>query len=290
MQDYSPVAATISKAVAESRTRTLTGSKLRLLVSSAHPEFNALNYSARNLRDFVRKFVPEVVEKGRAGADPVYGLLESIQSPVEQITLFDSTPKLQSHTPLDSLLTDPRVWKTFASPQSPWRLFWDRQTGLIRVVDPAKSDPVGPDWIQIPPCSADVLLQIGRDFAATVPEVFRSLLISAFQEKKWWLPFFDTLQAIGLRSKWVIYRRRRIIAEFERVITDLVREHPQSTTRADHPVRAEGQEDRRGISLPPGGAELTKKVAIAALSRMTDAELRALNLPLGYVLDALNTQ
>jgi hypothetical protein len=259
---------------------------LTFVLKSAHPDFSAAAYSAKNLRAFIRQNVPNLVERGRAGADVVYGLSGSSETePVEQLALFERVPRPISHAPLDSLLTDPRVWKTFASPQSPWRLFLNRSTGLVKVIAPSDLTPPENDWSQIPPCPAETLLEVGRDFIATVPESFRAVLEGTLQEKKWWLPFFDVLQGIGLKTKWIAYRRRRIVAEFERTITALIRDFatlppgdvPHKEIPIDHPP-----------VQPWAGHANIRKLAIEAVTRMTEAELRSLNLPLGYVIDALN--
>jgi len=285
MEDSSVIAATISKSVAGSKTKTLTGAQLRFILKTAHADFVPLNYSARNLRAFIRQFVPDVVERGRAGADVVYGGKEPEQepAPVEQISLFDRGASSLPRTPLDSLLTDPRVWKTFASPQSPWRLFLNLRSGVVKVINPTEAAPDVSPWVLIPPCPAEVLLQIARDFVATVPETFQPLLARTFEDKKWWLPFFEVLQALGLRPKWIPFRRRRIVVEFERIITTLMRESPDGAQK-----ELPRERQLPTPAAPAAGLETTRKLAIEAVGRMTEGELRSLNLPLGYVLDALN--
>ena len=284
MQDPSAFVPTISKAVAEARSKALTGARLRAILKSAHPEFEPQEY-AKNLRAFVREFVPDVIEKGRAGADVVYGSSSPESDTDEQMALFELASKTRlPHAPLESLLIDQRVWKTFASPQSPWRLLLDPQTGSVRVIRPSEAAPAGSNWVEVPPCPAETLLQIAKDFVASVPETVRVVLINTLQEKKWWLPFFDVLQAVGLRTKWIAYRRRRIVAEFERMVTTIIRETVSSQPGDRPQIRAQKEQE----STSPPSQSIARSLAMGAVARMTEAELRSLNLPLGHIIDSLN--
>ena len=91
---------------------------------------------------------------------------------------------------------------------------------------------------------------------------------------------------VGLKMRWVDFRRRRIAEEFEKAIPAPPVEPTTSrgiATFTDHIAFPVPQQVATQNSL-------LRRIVSDAVQKMTDAELRALNLPLGYVLDALTTR
>lgn len=278
--------------------RPIRGNQLSATVKTFLPDFNPEEFHCRNLREFLRKHAAnEVMELGRAGMDVIYGLRSAgQQQPLFEVTplgktALDTTP--DSGAPLNQLLADRRVWKTFVTPDSPFRLFLAPSTRRITVLSPGYTPD--PSWIEVPHISADILLQIAKDFIAQLPAVQQGPLVTAIEQPRWWLGFFDLLTTLGLKMRWIYFRRRRIAEEFERAMPTLP---PESA-----PTQVQARDAVLGIQTPAHHAalpasepalalqkSLLRRIASDAVQRMTDTELRALNLPLGYVVDALTAR
>jgi hypothetical protein len=262
--------------------RPLRGSELSVLVKAAHPEFSAEAFGYRTLRDFVRKQASEIVEVGRAGMDVQYSL-KATQAKLQAEIASITSVGFADHA-LDQLMRDPRAWKTFTSPDSPFRLYLTDQ-GVVRSMH-SNSRPL-PEWREIQRISPEVLLQIGKDFTDDLDEIQKSVLVPALREPKWWFPFFDRLQSLGLKYKWVEFRRKRIRDEFKRKIEEigtlpLPPLQEAALASVPQPTVAPSAQTQSGLSI--------RKIAADVVQRMTESELRGLNLPLGYVVDSLTTR
>lgn len=143
-----------------------------------------------------------------------------------------------------------------------------------------------PEWREIQRISPEALLQIGKDFTADLDDIQKSVLVPTFQELKWWFPFFDRLQSLGLKYKWVEFRRKRIREEFRKRIEELGTlplPQPQELALAFVPQPT-------AVSTQTQSELSIRKIAADVVQRMTESELRGLNLPLGYVVDSLTTR
>ena len=92
--------------------------------------------------------------------------------------------------------------------------------------------------------------------------------------------------SLGLKSKWIEFRRRRIREEFQRLVgeTGISLPVPEHTVS---PVSALAEPDvRTRLDSIPSVRQIVSEV----VQRMTEPELRALNLPLGYVIDSLRAR
>jgi hypothetical protein len=266
--------------------RPLKGSELSILAKTSALDFAPVKFGCRNLREFIRRYAAdEITEVGKAGMDVVYAIRIAEQQPLfESSSVVESAKPAESRGPLGQLLSNPRIWKTFASPSSPFRLFLVPSDGTIRVLRPGYSPD--PTWLEVPRISADRLLQIAKDFIAELPGSQQASLLSLLDKPSWWLEFFDWVRTLGLKTRWTLFRRRRIAEEFERAVPAL----PAVATTAPQPVPV--SEITPSVqSLSPAGAQSEmKRIAAEVVHRMTDSELRALNLPLGYVMDVLTTR
>ena len=266
--------------------RPLKGSELSVLVRTSLPEFDPLKFGCRNLRDFVRSYASnEIREVDKAGMDIIYGLRSEEQPP-----LFQAPPSqiaTQSSTNPDNrglvgqLLENPRIWKTFASPETPFRLFLVPASRQIRVVRPNQA--ADPNWIEIPRIAAEKLQQIARDFISALPEAQQGVLSPTLTQTRWWFPFFELVRTLGLKFRYIAYRRSRLIDEFERSLPTL----PSVPQPPEEAILSQP------IPETPAGTETEsamKRIAAQVVQRMTDSELRSLNLPLGYVVDVMTTR
>ena len=288
MEDQTAVSNTILRTISESRTKTLTGGQIRDAIKVSYPNFQPSDHGARNLRDFIRIFIPPVVEESRAGMDVVYGLRDV--SPETRAPSADGALPIETHESLDSslprsyLLGNLQVWKTFSNPGSPWKLFFQPSTGTVRSF--AQNETPDASWISVPSYSPEAFRQIARSFIDTVPEPYRPVLTQTLTERKWWLPFFEVLRNIGLKTSWIAFRRERLVDEFDRIIAGILEEQ---RNRAVGPPETGHipQETSQPQSSTLTGDTLLRKLAVDAIARMSEAELRALNIPLGYIVDSL---
>ncbi len=225
------------------------------------------------------------MEQGRAGMDILYVARSPEQQPLFEKSQLAKSPNLppMQRGPLRQLLANPRIWKTFVTPTMPFKLFVNSTSGQIRVYHP--EDAPGSPWLEIPRMSAEKLLQIARDFIDEMPEPQRAPLSRLLDDPKWWISYFEYIRTLGLSRRWIQHRRRRIVDEFEKSLPAL----PAPIPDVPPPPIADPQTpaaDVPAIALESG----LKQVAVNVVQRMNDSELRSLNLPLGYVLDALKAR
>ncbi len=290
MEDQTAVSNTILRTISESRTKTLTGGQIRDAIKASYPSFQPTDYGARNLRDFIRTYIPAIKEESRAGMDIVYGLREAAPEPSPSAPKavqpqYNDVVAAASALPRSYLLGNQQLWKTFANPNSPWKIFLQPNTGIVRTFGP--NDATEPSWLPVPPCSPEAFRRIARSFIDTLAEPYRPVLTQTLTERKWWLPFFEVLRTIGLKTSWITFRRERIIEEFERTIASVLEEwrNRPATPLESRQGSTTGCEPLQPQSLT--GDPLLRKLAIDAITRMSEAELRALNIPLGYIVDSL---
>lgn len=273
--------------------RPIKGNQLSVVVRTHFPEFDPETFQCRNLREFIRKHAADdVMEIGRAGMDIVYGLRSvGQQQPLFEPAVADTTRPSDQNTPLGQLLANPRIWKTFASPDTAFRLFLSPSTRQVTVLRPGYV----PDssWVEVPHISAGALLQIAKDFISDLPEFQRAPLTAAIDQPRWWIGFYDLVRTLGLKMRWIYFRRRRIAQEFERAMPALPTEltpPAQSQPTSQEATRPELVIQSTAVKPSALSVSPLKRVATEVVQRMTDPELRALNLPLGYVVDALTTR
>lgn len=263
--------------------RPLKGSQLSVLVKTVLPGFSPESFGHRTLREFIRKNAPEIMELGRTGMDISY-CLKSSQTQIP----FEEDSKDANSDVLSQLMRNTRAWKTFTTPQSSFCMYLtDRR--ILRTLH-CQSKPL-PEWREIRRMSSESLLEIGKEFVASLDDMQKSMLMPLLSDPKWWIPFFERLQPLNLKSRWIEFRRKRIREEFQRRLDEL------STVA---PVMAEKMPEAAQV-VPPlviasdvvqqSRAEFSiRQIAADVVQRMTESELRALNLPLGYVLDSLATR
>ena len=142
--------------------RPIKGNQLSVVVRTHFPDFNPEKFQCRNLREFIRKYAADdVMEIGRAGMDIVYSLRSvGQQQPLFEPAVADTTKPSDQSTPLGQLIANPRIWKTFASPETAFRLFLAPSTKQVTVLRPGYTPD--PSWIEVPHISAEALLQIDR--------------------------------------------------------------------------------------------------------------------------------
>ena len=287
MDDSSVVARHVLELLEGAEKKTLPGSQLAAVVKFRVPGFKPVEHGCANLREFITKHLPSsVTEVRRQGADIVYGV-----RPPAQVEVAENSPAQEQSraevAPRARVFIDPAVWKTFSNPTTNYKLFGNPDTKEIRVTFPGEASPASP-WVQIPSCTAESHLQIARDFVSSVAETSHQTLLSQLLDKpRWWVPFFGMAEQLGLAAPWTAFRSQRLLKQLESALDRLgipLPEHQGTLSRrermAAHPSEVRSASgDRRDLLL--------RRLAVGVVQQMSTAELRALVLPLGYVVDEL---
>ena len=286
------IASYISDTVKSSRGETISGAELATLVRFRFRDFSPPLYGCTNVREFIRKFVTGVVEVGLAGADIVYGLPQ----PTESQPQTPGLPVAPAHVPPLAAVArghqlDPSIWKTFTSPSGPFKLYANPQTGEVHVVPPGEARP-GPPWIHIPPCSAEFLLQIAKDFIEAHTDAAQKVeLARTLNEPSWWNAYYALLQQYGVMTRWNQFRRDRILGEFNASLERLGISSSGFASRAAAlavtPRRQTPVRTWEPSQSPTRQDSSLRSLAVEVVRTMPTAELRALKISLGTIADAL---
>src|SRR5258708_7662268 len=124
----------------------ISGTDLMAAVRAAFPEFAPSDYGCSNLRDFIRRLVPEVVAAGRRGMDYSYALAQEGGLPV--------SPMLDKAPLNDLRSSELSAWKTYSSPNGLFKLYANKVDGKLCVRPPGAAHP-GDFSMEIPPLSAE---------------------------------------------------------------------------------------------------------------------------------------
>ena len=201
MNDASTVVRSIVSLLNSSQGQKLLGSELSVLLRQEHPQFRPSDYSCRNLREFIQRNSPEVLSVGRSGGDYVYST-RAVATSFPASTLETPSTTVTEKRNSSELAIESNVWKTYVSPNGPYRLFVNPQTADFHVVAPSDTTPGSP-WQQIPPCPATMHLQIARDFVATLgDQEAQAELAGVLQQEVWWPQFAARTQNRNLGTQW----------------------------------------------------------------------------------------
>ena len=268
------------------RSKSVAGGELAQFLKFTFRGFSPLLYGFPNLRVFLQRNAPDVIIVGRAGGDVVYGL--KAHHPDAAALKPSFQPPRQEVFNRDTELNFGReVWKTYSSPQSFWRLYGNPETGALQVIPPGSGDLPTP-WVLIPPCTPEVHVEIANDFLSELPdERNATTLRQTLGQPRWWDVFHTTAMQLGLLREWQTYRRRRLKKHFLETLSKLkipLKEEPirrpivptfTPPQMAAHNVKSEKLSE----------VERIRRSVISAVERMSITELKALPIPVGYLLD-----
>lgn len=268
--------------------KVLRGSELAVLLKVQHPGFAPQIFGCFNLRDFLRKFVPEIVVVAKSGGDVIYGLKREKGTEEAKRPGFDAG--LENWAEQGFTIKDSKVWKTFATPSSKFLLCGNPTTSEVQVIPPSQTPPGAP-WVRIPSCPEDTHKKIAQDFIATLPDANqRAVLGKTFETHPWWIYYLHSARQIGQGINWLSYRRQRIEQEFKKALHAVgIQGNYSVIGRFDSYQRELRTPAQLLTGLPQDftpSPEL-RRIISAALDRMSETELRSVWLPIGLVLDAL---
>lgn len=289
MQQAEDVAAFLLDFLRRTPGQTLTGTQLAQVLRIAYKGFNPLAYGCTNIRAFVARYASPIKEVGTAGADRIYSL-NAQAAQAAQTSSPESAPTDSRYSNVGRGYLDVPVWKTFVSPNTVFKLFANKETGAVRVVKPQETQPSQP-WVQIPTLSSDFHRKLAVDFADSLPlSDQREAFMQTLAGPRWW----DEIQAvtlrIGIAREWNSYRRRKILERYHELLKGA--EVPVSLVEhigtGPQQAPAQGGTHRQPEVRETPNASQLRDLVLRAVRRMTQAELRALAIPLGYIADELN--
>ncbi len=198
-------------------------------------------------------------------------------------------------------VASPDIWRTFVSPNSPQHLVISRSAGRLisRDVPASQSD----DELAVSKASPDEHDAIRADFPATLSKSMAELLnshVDPTAEFETWIEALRT-KIPEVMPKWGQYRRSRLSDLLRARIDKLQLEDPlkhevlkqiktseMAAYAAQKGIQAAAEKQTVKLANDSNDA-ITKarRIAHAAIDLLSYEELRALRLPLGAVLDAI---
>jgi hypothetical protein len=288
MDQTQEISRKIAQLISESPDGTMLGVRLGASLRAYFPNFRPITYGCRNLRHFLAKYVPEVSEKSRSGADVLYTVAQA--APLNRPTILENSAGAPN--PMEPayirLPTSAYNWKAYSNPGHPFLLAANRETGMLRALP--QDSVVAEPWVVVPKPTAEAHSEIAGEFAASLPEPHKTNLGALLHDPKWYVRFSNVAARNGLGLKWAAFRRAKLVSRFSdslRALTIPLTPQPARTTGA--PSWAS--------SLTGPGAQTTisaaseessfRDLVCKVISELPLSELRLLKLPVGSVFDAL---
>ncbi|MEB1182509.1 hypothetical protein VDP30_14090 [Xanthomonas campestris pv. campestris] len=246
----------------------ISGAELTRRLRERWPQWTPLALESKTLRAFIVDNLPGVGVVGRRGLDPVYGVVSA------------STPASK----------DENLWRIWSSPGSPYALTLSPRDGRLEAIERDGVSSEGLVKLNAP--TAEGHRQIARDFLVHQFQGASSEMEPLISNRvHWWQQWMKEVKKRGLSASWGQFRFHRLLALFRSEL-------------ANHGVEAEVEDSAiiqlRG-SMTPDGPEMRiseplaasdslsqlRQIAISAIEKMSEEQLRGMKVPLGSVLDAL---
>jgi hypothetical protein len=260
----------------------ITGTALADAVRESFREFMPSDYGSVNLRDFIRRNVPDVAPVGRRGMDYTYAVAQ------DGDTSISSSPEVAIRN--DARPMELSAWKTFSNPNGVFKLHANKEDGKLCVCPPGAAPPDGFS-VAVPPLSAEKHVEFARNYVDSLSDGAQMERLRQYLDKpQWWAPFYQAVQKENLSAAWNAARRRWIVAELRDTLTAAgvpvdgleaqLTDRPRATaTRSLATARPAPRPNRPANDL--------RSIAVTIIQNMSIAELRALRVNLGDVFDAL---
>jgi hypothetical protein len=269
--DIASITGGIRQLLLSSTNGTMLGSKL----GSELPKiciYNKIQHG--KLSEFIQKhFADSVVVVSKNGVDPIYAL-KGTQVP--QLSQWPEIP------------VDETALRVFRSPNAPHKLYAHHGSNEIRAFLPKEPVPeVG--WTYIPACTSEEHIAIAKKWISQLTSESHRQALGALAMRGTSLnsEFYKKVIELDLASQWQKFR----MPEFRRLLQSRISAVNRSgaseyfvdpsiaaprnlPARPDRPVS-----QSRGLDV--------RDLVLAAVQRMTDAELRAIPVPVGLVIDIL---
>jgi hypothetical protein len=295
MRSAEPIASAISTYVQRLPSKNVSGTQLAQFLKFSFPDFSPFVFGVPKLREFVARYVPDIVVVGRSGGDLLYGVKPANEpGRLTEISVPDApvspVSRPEPHSRLERPSPTLQLWKSFSSPNSLWHIYANAETGDVQVIAPGNPGLTAP-WVVIPPLPPERHLQVARGFVETLKdEKQRDALQSVFNRPRWWDQIYTVSLQFGLLRNWQFYRRREIQKAFSEALRSAnipVRASPTTYSTPLQPVTEPTVPREAEQAKPSSKDDRLRRAVLSAVQAMSIAELRNLLIPVGYLADEL---
>ncbi len=249
------------------------GSQLAHMLRSQYPDWTPQQAGARNLRDFVERFVEGVTVIGRSGMDVIYGVVAQDGSSL--------------HAPSAGDRGDVNLWRIWVSPNSPYALAVDPGSG--DVIDVPRSTSASEGHVRLEPAPQDAHQEIAQGFARRFEAQHDALVGRIGTSDGWWRDWQRVVRSLGLEPAWHEYRSAELEERlrstlgvlglsgeaFDRALGVIVRDRSRRRSDSSSQQRA-----------PTEHLDL-QAILLDAIPKMDTSDLRQLKIPVGVLLDVI---
>ena len=281
----------INKLFLDSPGRPISGSQLGLKVRETCPDFSPVAYNCINLRDLLQKNIPNLIESGRCGSDYLYTLEKRSGDSSAEVRTESEPESHLEQKPASLKESDEVVWRTYASPNTEFKLFANRETGELRV-HPKNNVKLNKVWVNIPPYSADQHFELAKEFVeGQITDVQAGMSLT--RAPAWWIGFYNDLKPLGLSGPWMQFRRVKILESLASSLKslDIPITHVPTIGARPRSSGSESKSQSEFVRLNKATNESSeaklRRVALDVVRAMSIQQLRDLPVRLGDVLDAL---
>jgi hypothetical protein len=169
------------------------------------------------------------------------------------------------------------------------------QNGKLTVILPGVPVPESP-WVTIPSCSTAQHAEIAKRFIEQVDDPVKRVALQDIVDRVGSGPssgFHEKVRESGLGPQWARFRRDRVL-EYLAAALDSAGIDPVEVVAVEKPKPPVRPPESAGDYSAPRPASRMginiQQVVTAAVGRMSDAELRNLPIPLGYILDIIGNR
>lgn len=276
------VAALLERFVTRTPGQLILGAQLGGLLRAECPNFSPSQFQARNLRQFIRTYVPEIVERGRSGPDYYYGLPSAegvFPSALESRSISVKPPQPTFD------------WKAFSNPSYPFVLAANRSSGEFQTR--TQNAVVAEPWVTVPKPTTDDHLQIARDFVQTLADPSRTALTEILARPIWYTSFSAAARQYGVGSSWASFRISRLREFLDRALVSLgiprLTERPSATSLPRAYANRLPTPPNPRLDPPKSSRETAlRKLVQLVVAEMPISDLRELALPIGKVMDHID--
>jgi hypothetical protein len=286
MDQPQEISSKILQLVREAPGGTMLGVRLGASLRAYFPNFNPYNYRCRNLRHFIRTYVPAISEGGRSGADLVYTNSDAVGQ--NALPFAPQDPPTQNSNELEHLRlpTNAYNWKAYSNPAHPFIVAANRETGVLQAFP--ESTPLSEPLVVLPKPTAEFHSEIAREFTSNLPEPLRTSLGALLHDPKWYVRFSSVAMRNGVGPKWGAFRRAKLIERFDSSLRELAITPTAHATRGTDNAVYSSPPRAQPPAVPPACTETSFRDLVSkVISELPLEDLRSLKLPVGAVFDAL---
>lgn len=269
MTDKTEAVAAIRRLVAEAGK--IQGAKLALALKAIVPDWNAADFGARSLREFVLSNVEDVVIAGRSGMDVVY----AISAPDKPASIGAQAESVSD------------AWRAWVSPGSPYALAFRRDDGSAMLIDRTATPP--DTYSRIEPTSVEEHRTIAREFLdqLVLPGKAGLQEIVESPDSQWWRSWLGEIKKLDELASWNAFRHERLLELLVARLEAAGFDASTRTSAAEAVKRSRQRRPSRQVHAQPSRTDLSR-VVTAVIGKMSTEDLRNLKLPIGLVLDVLD--